>query len=264
MPLPSTSPNKGAARTHLPPRRDVERGSRGGTRGGKSYMRRSLSTPRSTFSPTTRSRRRHRLAGFPSVTLTASRGHHQPRRGGHVMHIAGLWRYPAKSLAGEALSTAQLTDGGISGDRIVHVADPHGPLTGRTRHRLLIIPAATGPDGVPQVASHPWHSPQTAEGYALPPGPAPAWSATPGRNASTCSACSLPLMVRRPNSAPTSAGSGPICSSAAHRPVVRICQGRAPVRSPCPFASTAGQRAIRPPSTGSIAPCAQLAASVAR
>lgn len=144
MPLPSTSPNKGAARTHLPPRRDVERGSRGGTRGGKSYMRRSLSTPRSTFSPTTRSRRRHRLAGFPSVTLTASRGHHQPRRGGHVMHIAGLWRYPAKSLAGEALSTAQLTDGGISGDRIVHVADPHGPLTGRTRHRLLIIPAATG------------------------------------------------------------------------------------------------------------------------
>ena len=29
-------------------------------------------------------------------------------------------------------------------------------LTGRTRHGLLTIPAAIGPDGVPQVADHPW------------------------------------------------------------------------------------------------------------
>ena len=38
------------------------------------------------------------------------------------MYVAGLWRYPVKSLAGEALTTANLTDDGISGDRVVHVA----------------------------------------------------------------------------------------------------------------------------------------------
>ena len=38
------------------------------------------------------------------------------------MYVAGLWRYPVKSLTGEALTAAQLTGDGISGDRIVHVA----------------------------------------------------------------------------------------------------------------------------------------------
>ncbi len=87
------------------------------------------------------------------------------------MHVTGLWRYPVKSLAGETLSTAQLTDGGISGDRVVHVAGPHGPLTGRTHHQLLTIPAATGPDGVPQVAGYPWHSPQATEVVRAAAGP---------------------------------------------------------------------------------------------
>ena len=40
------------------------------------------------------------------------------------MYVAGLWRYPVKSLAGEALTTAHLTNDGISGDRVVHVAGP--------------------------------------------------------------------------------------------------------------------------------------------
>jgi MOSC domain-containing protein len=78
------------------------------------------------------------------------------------VHVAGLWRYPVKSLAGEALTVAHLTDNGIQGDRTVHIAGPHGVLTGRTRHRLLTIPAHHGPDGVPHVASHPWHSPEAA------------------------------------------------------------------------------------------------------
>ena len=42
-----------------------------------------------------------------------------------------------------------LTPDGVAGDRIVHVAGPRGPLTGRTRHGLLTIPAVTGPDGTP-------------------------------------------------------------------------------------------------------------------
>ncbi|MDF5757436.1 MOSC N-terminal beta barrel domain-containing protein [Spongiactinospora sp. TRM90649] len=74
------------------------------------------------------------------------------------MYIAGLWRYPVKSLSGEALKTAQLTGDGLSGDRVVHVASPHGPLTGRTRHGLLTVHAATGLDGVPRVAGHLWNT----------------------------------------------------------------------------------------------------------
>ena len=74
------------------------------------------------------------------------------------MQVGGLWRYPVKSLGGEALDTAELTNEGIAGDRIVHVRNDHGPLTGRTRHGLLTVPASTGPDGVPRVAGHRWDS----------------------------------------------------------------------------------------------------------
>lgn len=87
------------------------------------------------------------------------------------MHIAGLWRYPIKSLSGEALRTAHLTDNGISGDRGIHVAGVDGPLTGRTRHRLLTIDARTGPDNVPRVAGHPWDSPTAAQTVRAAAGP---------------------------------------------------------------------------------------------
>jgi hypothetical protein len=87
------------------------------------------------------------------------------------MYVAGLWRYPVKSLSGEALDTAQLTEDGVSGDRIVHVAGSHSPLTGRTRHGLLTVDAHTGPDGVPRVAGHPWDSPQAATAIQAVAGP---------------------------------------------------------------------------------------------
>lgn len=76
------------------------------------------------------------------------------------MHVAELWRYPVKSLRGERLERAEITCDGIAGDRLIHVARGRGPLTGRTRHGLLTIPASTGPDGVPLVAGHPWSSPE--------------------------------------------------------------------------------------------------------
>jgi uncharacterized protein YcbX len=78
------------------------------------------------------------------------------------MHVAALWRYPVKSLRAEPLDAAELTDGGVAGDRLVHVRGDRGPLTGRSRHGLLTIPAATGPDGVPLVAGHGWDSPEAA------------------------------------------------------------------------------------------------------
>lgn len=74
------------------------------------------------------------------------------------MRVAGLWRYPVKSMGGEALRAVPLTRDGIPGDRVVHVAGSRGPLTGRTRHALLTVPAATGAGGEPLVAGHPWRS----------------------------------------------------------------------------------------------------------
>jgi len=74
------------------------------------------------------------------------------------MHVSGLWRYPVKSLAGEALESAEVTQGGIAGDRTVHVSGSRGPLTGRTRYGLLTVPAGTSHDGVPQVGGHAWDS----------------------------------------------------------------------------------------------------------
>jgi uncharacterized protein YcbX len=78
------------------------------------------------------------------------------------MEVSGLWRYPVKSCGAEALATADLTSGGVAGDRVVHVAGARGPLTGRTRHGLLVIPAATDPTGIPLLAGHRWDSAEAA------------------------------------------------------------------------------------------------------
>ena len=81
-----------------------------------------------------------------------------------TLHVAGLWRYPVKTLAGEPLDTAQLTTSGIPGDRIVHVRGPEGVRTSRRQHRLLGLRGSLGPDGQPLVDGHPW---QSAEALAL-------------------------------------------------------------------------------------------------
>jgi uncharacterized protein YcbX len=79
------------------------------------------------------------------------------------VYVKELWRYPVKSLGGESLAAADLTLDGVRGDRLVHVRGDRGPLTGRSRHQLLTIPASTGADGAPLVVGHPWDSPAAAE-----------------------------------------------------------------------------------------------------
>ncbi len=79
------------------------------------------------------------------------------------MRVSQLWRYPVKSLRGEPLTSATLTSDGVEGDRVVHVAGPRGPVTGRTRHGLLSVGAATGLDGTPQVDGHRWDSTHAAK-----------------------------------------------------------------------------------------------------
>jgi uncharacterized protein len=78
------------------------------------------------------------------------------------VHVGQLWRYPVKSLKGEALESACLTPDGVAGDRVVHVAGGRGLLTGRTRHELLPLPVVTDPDGEPRVGGYRWDSAEAA------------------------------------------------------------------------------------------------------
>jgi uncharacterized protein len=77
-----------------------------------------------------------------------------------TLTVGALWRYPVKTLAGEQIETAELTENGIVGDRIVHVRGPEGLRTSRRHHNLLGLHAVLGPDGEPLVDGLPWRSPE--------------------------------------------------------------------------------------------------------
>lgn len=76
-----------------------------------------------------------------------------------TLHVAGLWRYPVKSLAGEFLEAAALGPEGIPGDRLVRVRGPEGVRTSRRHYRLLGLRGTLGPDLRPRINGHPWDSP---------------------------------------------------------------------------------------------------------
>jgi uncharacterized protein YcbX len=80
-----------------------------------------------------------------------------------TLHVAGLWRYPVKSLAGEALSEAAVGPDGLVGDRLVVVRGPEGVRTSRRHYRLLGLRGATGGDGQPRINGHHWNSPEALE-----------------------------------------------------------------------------------------------------
>jgi uncharacterized protein YcbX len=63
------------------------------------------------------------------------------------LYVQQLWRYPVKSMAGEALERAELRADGVVGDRLVVVHAENGIVTSRTRPRLLSLHASAGPDG---------------------------------------------------------------------------------------------------------------------
>ncbi len=74
------------------------------------------------------------------------------------LHIAGLWRYPVKTLAGEAIAEAMLTPLGIPGDRIVHVEGPEGVRTSRRHYKLLGLRGTLDALGRPLVNGEAWDS----------------------------------------------------------------------------------------------------------
>jgi uncharacterized protein YcbX len=90
------------------------------------------------------------------------------------LHVAGIWRYPVKSLAGEPLAEAVLGLEGIPGDRIVHVRGPEGVRTSRRQYRLLGLHGTLGADGVPRINGHLWSSPE-AEALVKRAAGADAW-----------------------------------------------------------------------------------------
>ena len=73
-----------------------------------------------------------------------------------TLRVDAIWRYPVKTLAGEPLSVADLTESGIAGDRVVHVRGPEGIRTSRRYHRLLGLKGTLSPTGEVLVNGMPW------------------------------------------------------------------------------------------------------------
>jgi uncharacterized protein len=79
------------------------------------------------------------------------------------MHVAEVWRYPVKSLAGERLEQAEIRPDGMVGDRLVQVYDARGHVVTARKHPDLLGHRGTlGPDGEPRIDGWPWASPEAA------------------------------------------------------------------------------------------------------
>jgi len=74
------------------------------------------------------------------------------------MFVQSLWRFPVKSLAGEALDVATITEDGLDGDRLVYVRGPEGVRTSRRHYRLLGLKGTLGVDGTPLINGFDWDS----------------------------------------------------------------------------------------------------------
>lgn len=118
------------------------------------------------------------------------------------MHIAEIWRYPVKTMAGERLRRARIGPLGIDGDRVVHVEDATGRvITLRTHPRFLGHKGSLGPDGESLVDGRPWRSPEVAADVAeiVGPGARLVWNDVPERFDV------LPLLVATEGPSPNSA-----------------------------------------------------------
>jgi hypothetical protein len=80
------------------------------------------------------------------------------------VRIEQLWRYPVKSMAGEALERVTVLSSGFEGDRVVHVVRSLGrTATARTFPGLLAHKATLGADGEPLVDGRAWTDPSVAD-----------------------------------------------------------------------------------------------------
>jgi hypothetical protein len=114
------------------------------------------------------------------------------------LHIAGLWRYPVKSMAGEPLREAWIGPHGIPGDRVVWVYGPEGVRTSRRQYRLLGLSATLDRRGRPLVDGHSWESGEARRETT------PGWRNRAKRAGSTSFRCSSRPTARSPRSDATS------------------------------------------------------------
>src|SRR4051794_20387051 len=88
------------------------------------------------------------------------------------MWIQEIWRYPAKSMAGESLQTAEVTEAGVTGDRLVLVRNAAGRVvTSRTRPLLLRHRAILDAGNLVLVDGRPWNSDDVARDVEAAAGP---------------------------------------------------------------------------------------------
>ena len=89
------------------------------------------------------------------------------------MHVAELWRYPVKSLAGEQIDIAEIHADGIAGDRRVLVYNEQTcrVITSRTHPKLLGLKASLGRDSKAFVNGHPWNDSESEQAIIAAAGP---------------------------------------------------------------------------------------------
>jgi uncharacterized protein YcbX len=85
--------------------------------------------------------------------------------------VQELWRYPVKSMAGESLATAELTESGVVGDRILQVRNAGKIMTARTRPQLLRHNAILTSNNRVLVDERPWDSDGVARDVEAAAGP---------------------------------------------------------------------------------------------
>ena len=130
------------------------------------------------------------------------------------LHVAELWRYPVKSLAGERVSMATLLPDGLSGDRIVRVRGPEGVRTSRRHYRLLGLRGTLDAHGHARIDGHPWDSADALARVRDAAG-ADAWLEKWGDSTDSMSfRCSLRPTAQLPLSDVTCAAFAPTSSSA--------------------------------------------------
>ena len=121
-------------------------------------------------------------------------------RGDTAVWVQEIWRYPVKSMAGESLEAADLTEAGVAGDRMVQVRNAAGRImTARTRPLLLRHRATLGTDNVVLVDGVPWTSADVARDVEAAAGAGTGWSRAIRMTVSTsCRYWSRPTECSRP------------------------------------------------------------------
>ena len=79
------------------------------------------------------------------------------------MWVKEIWRYPVKSMAGELLEAADVTESGVAGDRILQARNNRGQvITSRTKPLLLRHHATLAAENQVLVDGRPWDAEEVA------------------------------------------------------------------------------------------------------